>query len=161
MRPCELCFTLIAALVACPITAIAQVALKLDSAQFARGRALCGPVADDSLVLDPLWPPAGSLVSLRFPELEKPKILASRGHPEYPAHLRSEGVRGTVIVAVIVDTTGEVEPASVKVASTPHPDFIPVVERYLYGIRFSPGRLHSRLVRVCVVMPVSFFAPGH
>src|SRR5437773_2774394 len=57
------------------------------------------------------------------------------------------------------DTTGRIEPGTIKVAATPHEDFVPAVQRYLNGARFAPGRIHGRLMRVCIVMPISFSLP--
>jgi len=143
-----------------PLRVVGQAQLpQADTAQYARARALCGALADDSTRLDPLWPPAGSLASARFPGLEGLRILGATPVPEYPERLRKQRVQGTVIVSAIVDTTGRVEPGSIKVATTPHEDFVPAVHRYLKGVRFSPGRIHGRLMRVCVVMPISFGLP--
>src|SRR6059036_309378 len=77
-----------------------------DSAHYTQARALCGPLADDTTVLDPLWPPSGSVVSARFPGFEGLKLLPSTTVPDYPSHLRKQRVQGTVIVAAVVDTTG-------------------------------------------------------
>src|SRR5438034_4429829 len=130
-----------------------------DSAHYTQARALCGPLADDTTVLDSLWPPSGSVVSARFPGLEGLKLLPSTTVPDYPSHLRKQRVQGTVIVAAVVDTTGRIEPGTIKVAATPHEDFVPAVQRYLNGARFAPGRIHGRLMRVCIVMPISFSLP--
>src|SRR6266480_5322209 len=80
-----------------------------DSAQRARARALCGPLAEDSLVLDPTWPHAGDLVSQNFNLLNLPKLLPTRIVAEYPRQLRERGIQGTVLVTAIIDTTGHIE----------------------------------------------------
>jgi hypothetical protein len=153
------CVVLGALLLAAPVALAGQA---LDSAQVARARALCGPLADDSVVLDPLWPPTGTLVSKRFAGLEGPQWLPSpRVVPEYPRSLLKQRIQGRVIAAAIVDTTGHIAPGSIKVVSTPHEDFVPAVERYLKQQRFTPGRIHGRLMRVCIAWPIDFHLPGH
>src|SRR2546422_7243841 len=91
----------------------------------ARARALCGPLAEDGLVLDPMWPRAGDLVSQQFNLLELPRLLPTRVVAEYPRNLRERGIQGVVFVAAIIDTTGHIEATSVKVVTTPHDDFLP------------------------------------
>ena len=140
-------FALVAVLFAVPIALPAQ---GLDSAQHAQVKALCGPLLEDSLVLDPSWPPAGALVSLWFHGLDElPNPQPVRMSPD----LRARGLRGRVIVVAIIDTTGRVED-SVKVLSTPHDRFLPAVGRYLAGLRGRPGRVHDRPVRVCMPIEV-------
>ena len=127
-----------------------------DSAQRARARALCGPLAEDTLVLDPTWPHAGDLVSQSFAFMEPPRSLPARVVVEYPRSLRDRGIEGAVFLAAIIDTTGRIEANSVKVVATPHLDFLPAVHKYLYQLRFSPGRAHGHPVRVCVAMVIPF-----
>jgi len=127
-----------------------------DSAQRARARALCGPLAEDSLVLDSTWPHAGDLVSQNFAFMEPPRSLPARVVVEYPRSLRDRGIEGAVFLAAIIDTTGRIEANSIKVVATPHVDFLPAVHKYLYQLRFSPGRAHGHPVRVCVAMVIPF-----
>jgi len=149
--------TLGAALLATPIPLLGQGFLLIpDSAERARARALCGPLAEDSLVLDPMWPRAGDLVSQNFNLLELPRRLPTRVVVRYPPNLRARGIQGPVIVTAIIDTTGHIEATSVKVVATPHEDFLPAVLRYLDQVRFSPGLVHERRVRVCATIEVPF-----
>jgi TonB family protein len=153
--------TLTAVLLASPVILAGQAAVLIpDSAQRAQARALCGPLREDSLVLDPFWPPAGALVSLQFSRLEPPRLRSARvPSVEYPAELRKLGIQGTVFVAAIVDTTGRIEPASVRVVSTPHEEFIPTARQYLGRLRYSPGHVQDRPMRVCIGVLIPFVLP--
>jgi TonB family protein len=142
---------------------LAQAAHHLDATQFAQARALCGPLADDSVLQDPLWwPPPDAVFSARLANVQSPKLLPSpQAILEYPDHLRRQGIQGQVIAAAIVRPSGRVEPGSVKVSATPHPDFTPPVEHYLERVHFTPGQLNGRPIRVCIVMPIDFGIAGH
>src|SRR5438093_10036910 len=110
--------TLGAALLATPIPLLGQGFLLIpDSAERARARALCGPLAEDTLVLDPTWPHAGDLVSQSFAFMEPPRSLPARVVVEYPRSLRDRGIEGAVFLAAIIDTTGRIEANSVKVVA--------------------------------------------
>ena len=161
MLACRSYIGVVAALLTTTIALAGQVPPgRPDSTGLRQGRALCGRLADDTTVLDPFWPPAGSLVSTRFDGLQGFRLLPSHVGMEYPTRLRAQRIEGTVIVAAVVDTSGRVEPGSIKVVSTPHQGFVPVVEQFLDSVRFSPGQIHGRLMRVCVVMPFDFRLPG-
>jgi TonB family protein len=138
----------------------AQAPPAVDAAQAADARALCGPLADDSVIGNPLWwPPPDAVFSSRVASVQSPKLLLSPDVIlEYPDHLRRKGVQGRVIAAAVVGPSGRVEKGSVKVSVTPDSDFIPPVERYLERVRFTPGQLNGRPTRVCVVMPIDFRA---
>jgi TonB-like protein len=144
----------------CPL--LGQTITRPDSAQVAQARALCGPLADDSVKQNALWlPPPDAVFSGQVLGVGLPSMLpSSSAAPEYPGHLRRQGIEGRVIAAAIVATTGRVEPGSVKVSVTPHPDFIPAVERYLERARYSPGHFNGRPVRVCIITPLDFRTVG-
>jgi TonB family protein len=131
----------------------------------AQGRALCGPLADDSAALNPIlllntdWPPRGALVSERFRDLQKIESIPSGVGIEYPPKLRNEGIEGTVIVSAVLDTTGRFDTTSIRVLSTTHEGFVPAVERYLARSRWRPGQYHERPMRVCIVWPFDFRLP--
>jgi len=145
-----------------PSCLLGQTITRPDSAQVAQARALCGPLADDSVKQNALWlAPPEAVFSARVAGVEPPSMLpSSSAIPEYPGDLRRQGIEGRVIAAAIVDATGRVEPGSVKVSVTPHPDFTPAVERYLERARFRPGQLNGRPIRVCIVTPLDFRTAG-
>jgi periplasmic protein TonB len=71
-------------------------------------------------------------------------------NPEYPSRLRNAGVTGTVQVRFIVGANGRVESNSIKIVSTPHPDFVDGVRRALQNARFKPAEKGGSKVRQLV-----------
>ncbi len=53
---------------------------------------------------------------------ERPELL-SAPPPIYRQLLKQAGIQGRVILHAIVDTTGRVEPASVRIIKSPSPAF--------------------------------------
>src|SRR5438105_6102212 len=85
--------------------------------------------------------------------LERPVFLS--GAPlQYPTLLRRAGIRGTVLVRAIIDTTGRAEPASVQVVKSPHPGFDQAARNAVLQARFRHGRFRGRAVRVWIDFPV-------
>jgi TonB family protein len=84
---------------------------------------------------------------------ELPSLL-SAPEPQYPTLLRQAGIEGRVVIQAIIDTTGRIEPRSVKVLESSNPGFEQASRRYLLGALFRPGRVHGRAVRVLVNQPV-------
>jgi periplasmic protein TonB len=76
--------------------------------------------------------------------------------PDYPRQARNERIEGRVVLRVVIDREGRVEPAGIKVVrSVPALDAaaIAAVQRW----RFSPALDHQgRLVRVVVEIPFEF-----
>src|SRR5213596_2096354 len=77
----------------------------------------------------------------------------------YPRSLLRRHVQGFVQIAVIIDTTGHAEPASLEVLSTPDSGLIEPVKQMMVASRFSPGRLKRVAVRVMVQMAVDVRPP--
>jgi periplasmic protein TonB len=71
-------------------------------------------------------------------------------NPEYPSRLRNAGVTGTVQVRFIVGANGRVETSSIKIVSTPHPDFVEGVRRALQNARFKAAEKGGTKVRQLV-----------
>ena len=85
---------------------------------------------------------------------EPPALLA--GPPlAYPEVLRRTGTVGTVVVQVVIDTLGRVEPGSLVLQSS-HVGFEAAARAYVLGALFRPGRTHGRAVRVLVRLAVDF-----
>jgi hypothetical protein len=61
-----------------------------------------------------------------------------------PELLRSAGVGGRVLAQFVVDTAGRVEPGSLRVLSTSHPQFTAAVEAALPRMRFLPAEAAGR-----------------
>ena len=85
----------------------------------------------------------------------RPELL-SAPVPVYPEVLRRLGVTGRVMVDVVVDTLGRVEPQSLRVVSAPHPGLVEPVRQALDRALFRPARIHGRAVRVLVRIPFEF-----
>ena len=79
----------------------------------------------------------------------------------YPDSLLAFGVEGHVVLEVIIDTLGLVEPTSVRVVSATHRDYVaPAVELALKS-EFCPGIHAGHPVRVRTLLPINFgLRPG-
>jgi protein TonB len=85
---------------------------------------------------------------------QRPALLS--GPPPYPELLRVAGIRGRVVLQAIVDTTGRLEPNSIKIVQSPHAGFGPPIRQWAATALFSPARLQGRAVRVLVRLPLDY-----
>lgn len=76
--------------------------------------------------------------------------------PEYPEHLRTQGIEGSAFVRYVVDTLGRVDTLTYRVVRTTHPDFAVAVRRALPYMRFRPALHGSRRVRQLVEQNFNF-----
>lgn len=76
--------------------------------------------------------------------------------PGYPEALRNAGIEGTVRLQFVVDTTGRVEQASVKVTSSSNDLFTTAARAAVPRMRFYPAEIGSRKVRQLVEQPITF-----
>jgi len=76
--------------------------------------------------------------------------------PRYPESLRSAGVDGRVLVEFTVDTTGRVDPASMKVLESTHDLFTRAVRDAIGNFRFRPAEVGGRRVAALAQMPFEF-----
>ena len=91
---------------------------------------------------------------------EKPEVLS--GPPTaYPELLRQAGIQGVVMVQAIVDTSGRVEPNSVKVVSSPNPGFDAPAKNQVLKTLFRPARVYGHAVRVLIQLPINFTLTHH
>ena len=82
--------------------------------------------------------------------------LPQNPHPEYPQALRSANLEGDVLITFIVDTTGRVEPGSLRIVRSSHPLFGESVQRWLPKTRYRPAEIGGRRVRQLVQQQVGF-----
>src|SRR5207247_9648051 len=91
---------------------------------------------------------------------ERPALLSAPA-PVYPALLKQAGIQGRVILPAVIDTTGRVEPASVRIMKSSHPAFDEPPKDWVLKALFRPARLHGRGGRVSLHLVVdSRVTPG-
>ena len=86
---------------------------------------------------------------------ERPALLSAPA-PVYPALLKQAGIQGRVILPAVIDTTGRVEPASVRILKSPHPGFDQPTKDWVLKALFRPARLRGRGVRVFINLLVDY-----
>lgn len=74
-------------------------------------------------------------------------VLRSRPRLVLPDSLARKGIQGAVALEYVVDTLGRVE-AGIRVLSADHPALIGPARRMVAGMRYRPGRVRGRAVRV-------------
>lgn len=80
--------------------------------------------------------------------------------PRYPEALRQSGIDGRVVVQFTVDTTGRVEPSSIRILSSTHDLFTRAVRDALVQFRFTPAAVGDRRVPALAEMPFEFQITG-
>ncbi len=103
---------------------------------------------------DGLVPGASEIYSDAVVE-EKPALL-SAPPTTYPEILRQAGIKGRVMLYAVIDTTGRVEPNSVKVLKSPSPAFNEPTKQWVLKALFRPARVHGHAVRVFISLPVDY-----
>jgi protein TonB len=88
--------------------------------------------------------------------VDRAAALLAPPRPRYPDQLRVAGVTGRVVVRLVVDTMGRVEPASVVIRESSHDLFAQAVRAVLPSLRFTPAAAGGRKVRMLVDLPFEF-----
>jgi protein TonB len=89
--------------------------------------------------------------------VEKSAIaLSGNRTPIYPELLRKAGIEGSVLVQFIIDTTGRLEPGSVRILKSQHELFSAAVRNALLNHRFLPAEAGGRKVRTLVEQRFDF-----
>ncbi|MBI4420727.1 MAG: TonB family protein [Gemmatimonadetes bacterium] len=86
---------------------------------------------------------------------EKPERI-STPMLDYPDLLRQAGIEGTVVVEVIIDTTGHAEPNSLRIVQSTNKAFELSARDAVLKSLYRPGRVRGQAVRVLVQVPISF-----
>jgi len=86
---------------------------------------------------------------------EKPSMVSPL-QPEYPDLLRQAGIEGSVLIEVIIDTTGHAEPASMRVVNSTNKAFEITAREAVLKSLYRPGRVRGQAVRVLVQVPINF-----
>jgi TonB family protein len=79
---------------------------------------------------------------------------------EYPRALLEARIAGTVLLEAVIDTTGRVEPESVRVIRTTHRAFEVPARDAMRRALFRAGRVRGQRVRVLVHLPLRFVPGG-
>ncbi len=111
-------------------------------------------------MVDPDVVPAGdadvvypaTLSDVRF----EAAVLISQPLPKYPQVLQQAGISGLVKVRFVVDTTGRVEPTSIKVTESTHRGFEDPARESVAAAVFHPARIGERPVRQLANQPIRF-----
>src|SRR5216117_4365708 len=90
---------------------------------------------------------------------QRPELLS--GPPPYPELLRGAGIHGRVMLLAIVDTTGHLEPNSLKIVQTPSVGFERPIRQWAVTALFRPARLQGRAVRAFVRLPLDYSVSQH
>jgi protein TonB len=99
---------------------------------------------------------AGGDQPLTLATVERPAALRSPLRPRYPDQLRAAGVTGRVVVRLVVDTLGRVEPETVVIRESSHDLFASAVRAVLPALRFVPAEAGGRRARMLVELPFEF-----
>ncbi len=74
----------------------------------------------------------------------------------YPRDLRDQGIVGAVTLRFVIQPDGTVDRKSVQVATSAHVAFNDPAVAVLRTMRFSPGTIDGKPVRVWVTLPIYF-----
>jgi hypothetical protein len=103
---------------------------------------------------------------------ETPVTVLKQAHPVYPSQLQREGVRATVRIEFVVDTTGRADTATIRDAWPPwrprltgrlgkyYDEFFDAAARSIANARFAPATVAGCKVRQMVVQPFSWEIRG-
>jgi TonB family protein len=80
----------------------------------------------------------------------------SRPRINYPPHLRQRGVEGTVVLEYVVKRDGRVDPTSIVVIDTSHPDFTQPAIDLVRRTQFHAAKRDGQVVAVRVQQNVAF-----
>lgn len=77
----------------------------------------------------------------------------------YPPTLREAGVSGRATLQFIVNTDGQVDPASIRLVDATHEQLGEASIRAVERFRFRPARVNGTPVRVLISLPIDWVAP--
>ncbi|MCH7476122.1 MAG: energy transducer TonB [Gemmatimonadetes bacterium] len=86
---------------------------------------------------------------------ERPERLS--GPPlQYPAALREAGISGFVVIEFVINTTGRVDPSSIRIVRSSNAAFEGPARDAIRKSLFRPGRVRGMAVRVLVQLQMDF-----
>ena len=107
------------------------------------------------LCLGVAGPALGQVGAIRVARTEAP-LRISAPITRYPDELRKQQLQGTVIVEARIDSTGRVEPASIRIVQSPDARFDEAAKDYVVRSRYRAGRAEGKRVAMYVHVPVLF-----
>lgn len=107
---------------------------------------------------DGLLPAPDGEAILLAAEVDEPATVIRQGLPKYPKVLEALGVSGRVVLEFVVDTTGAVEPNSLRVVLSSAPGFEAAALEAMRATQFTPARARGRPVRQLASQAVNFTA---
>jgi TonB family protein len=84
--------------------------------------------------------------------------LVSQPTPRYPKVLEAAGIAGRVAFEFVIDTTGHVEPASIRTLESTHEAFEAAARAVVAGATFRPARMSGHVVRQLTRQAIRFMA---
>lgn len=84
------------------------------------------------------------------------RYIAGSAEPIYPDSLWRAHVDGHVVAEFVVDSAGAVEPGTVSIVASTHPDLSTAVRAAVAAARFEPAVAGGRHVRQLVQLPFNF-----
>ena len=90
------------------------------------------------------------------PEIANRREVERMLERSYPPLMRDAGVTARVVVQMIIDEEGRVEPGSVAIQSATHDGFRDASVRAAEKFRFRPARLNGRAVPVIIAIPIDW-----
>ncbi len=104
---------------------------------------------------DSLGEPSRGHLPVAALDVEPPTRL-SGPEPRYPPALARAGVTGRVELSFVIDVSGLVDSASLKVLYADHPEFSAAAREAILASRFTPGLRSGKPVSVLVRQTVGF-----
>jgi protein TonB len=108
-------------------------------------------------------PPGGELNAIyeatTNDERFEPAILVLQPAPRYPRTLDALGIEGQVIVEFVIDTSGRVQPPSIRIMESTHPEFEAAARTAVAGAIFRPAHLSAHAVRQLTRQSIRFVTP--
>lgn len=92
----------------------------------------------------------------RKPELTNKSQVQSMLSRYYPRMLQDAGIGGTTNVQFEITPKGTVDPATVKIIDTTHPQFAEASTNVVERFKFRPGLYKGQPVRVLIQMPITW-----
>jgi TonB family protein len=88
--------------------------------------------------------------------VDDPVAVIEQPAPRYPSALERAGIAGHVVLEYVVDTTGHVEPGSLRTPVSTQPAFEAAAHVTVLASRYRPARLGGRFVRQLVRQTLTF-----